>query len=93
MHAKPGKRAEIEDYYDRYSGLGDAIAPGCIAVYALWHDGDPDWLTVLAVFDSRESYRANAASPAQHQRYLQLRELLEEDPHWSDGEVTPFLKF
>ena len=29
---------------------------------------------------------ANADNPAQHQWYLKLRDLLEADPEWTDGE-------
>lgn len=44
------------------------------------------WL--VGVFESREAYRANAASPEQHQRFLQLRALLEADPEWHDGAIV-----
>ncbi len=43
---------------------------------------------VAVVFESREAYRANAESSEQHQRYLEMRELLAEDPEWFDGEVV-----
>jgi hypothetical protein len=44
-------------------------------------------LFVLAIFDSEESYRKNAADPQQHTEYEQLRTLLEADPEWNDGEI------
>ena len=43
------------------------------------------YLTVL--FDSRESYRANAESPEQDVRYREMRALLESEPEWHDGQV------
>jgi hypothetical protein len=44
------------------------------------------WLAV--VFDSEESYRANADTPEQSARYQEFRSLLETDPEWNDGEVV-----
>ena len=39
----------------------------------------------MAVFDDEASYKANADSPDQSQRYLELRALLDDDPDWMDG--------
>jgi hypothetical protein len=47
------------------------------------HEGQ---VVFVVRFRDRASYDANASSPAQHERYLQLRELLESDPVWHDGE-------
>lgn len=47
-------------------------------------DGD---VWIMAIFDSEDSYRKNAASPEQDKRYRQLRELLEGDPEWHDGAI------
>lgn len=44
------------------------------------------WL--IAVFRDKESYVANADSPAQHERYMQFRSFLSEDPEWHDGEIV-----
>ena len=38
------------------------------------------------MFDDKESYTKNADDPAQHQDYLKMRALLEDDPEWTDGE-------
>lgn len=41
-------------------------------------------------FRDRDSYVANADSPAQHERYLQFRALMLADPVWYDGDwVSP----
>ena len=44
---------------------------------------------MAVVFDSKESYRANAEDPAQDQRFRQLQSLLASEPEWHDGEVMP----
>jgi hypothetical protein len=43
------------------------------------------WLFVA--FEDRESYERNAEDPAQHERYLEYRALMEEDPEWHDGMI------
>jgi quinol monooxygenase YgiN len=61
--------------------------PASVAVYAYQMDGDSDELYIVAVFKDREAYLANADSPEQHERYLQMRHWLVEDPEWHDGTV------
>ena len=49
------------------------VAPGQIARYVFRMDADPGELYLIAVFESREAYWANAQSPEQNQRYQELR--------------------
>ena len=42
---------------------------------------------MAVIFDDRASYVANANSPEQNARYLQMVELLEGAPEWHDGEI------
>jgi len=60
--------------------------PGLITSYVL-HENDSDVSWLLAVFEDRASYDKNADDPAQHQRYLEYRELMEDEPEWHDGEI------
>ncbi len=62
-------------------------APGQIARYIYQMDANPNELFLIAVFESRAAYQANAASPEQHQRFLKMRALLNSDPEWHDGEI------
>ena len=39
------------------------------------------------VFEDREAYERNADAPAQHERYVQYRALMEEEPEWHDGVI------
>lgn len=63
------------------------LAPGQVARYVYQMDANPNELYLVAVFESREAYHANAANPNQHQRFLELRALLAADPEWHDGEI------
>jgi quinol monooxygenase YgiN len=65
-----------------------ALAPGQVAGYVYQTDADPGEFYLAAVFESKEAYWANASSPEQHERYLQLRALFSEDPEWHDGEIV-----
>lgn len=47
-------------------------------------ESDVAWLVVR--FTDKAAYVANAESPEQNERYLQMRALLSDDPEWHDGE-------
>ena len=49
------------------------------------NDSDAVWL--LVVFEDRASYDKNANDPAQHERFMEMRGLLEADPEWHDGMI------
>jgi quinol monooxygenase YgiN len=64
------------------------VAPGQIARYVFRMDADPGEFYLIAVFESREAYWANAQSPDQNQRYQEMRALMLTDPEWHDGEIV-----
>lgn len=68
------------------------LAPGQIARYVYQMDANPQEYMLVGVFESREAYRANAASPAQHERFMELRSLLTVDPEWHDGEIVDAIR-
>lgn len=77
---------KIEDLQALSKKMGPV--PGQVARYIYRMDADPNELYLVAVFENREAYQANATSPEQHQRYLELRALLTADPEWHDGEIV-----
>jgi quinol monooxygenase YgiN len=79
---KPGK---LEDLKRTFEGQGNE--PDSVAVYVYQTDADPNEIYIAAIFKDREAYLANADSPEQNERYLQLRQWLEADPEWHDGEI------
>lgn len=83
MRVKPGKEQELR----QTMGSGAEDTPGFVFAHVYRLDDDPQTLMLAVAFDSRESYRANAESPRQHEEYLAYRELLEGDPEWHDGEI------
>ena len=60
--------------------------PGYVTSYILFeNDGEVAW--IFAVFTDRETYERNADDPVQHDRYLEYRPLLEDEPEWHDGVI------
>ena len=51
-------------------------------------DRKPGELIGVAVFEDRATYRANADDPEQDAWFRRVRELLESDPDWEDGDYV-----
>ena len=82
---KPGVKDEFVRAMD---GFGGDFIPGWQADYYFQMDKDPDEFFLVAVFQDRETYQANADSPDQHERYLKFRSFLVADPEWHDGFIV-----
>lgn len=82
---KDGKQAELEKLAEE---LMRDRPPGSRAVYLYRSDRDPAEYWVAGIFDSREAYASNSGTPEQGERYRKLRELMERDPEWHDGEIV-----
>jgi quinol monooxygenase YgiN len=59
---------------------------GYVGSYVL-QENDSDNVWLLAIFEDRATYDANADDPKMHETYVKYRALLEEDPEWHDGEI------
>jgi quinol monooxygenase YgiN len=80
---KPENRDKLRAVLEKQSA---AQVTGFVAGYMLYeNDSDAAWL--FAIFDDRASYDKNADDPAQHERYVEYRALMEDDPEWHDGEI------
>lgn len=82
LHVKPGQIEAFKQLAD-----GEPAIPGAVSVQVYQMDSDPDELQMVVAFADRQSYVANARDPEQHQRYLQMLEVLKSDPEWQDGEI------
>ena len=82
IHTAPAQVEALKALAERMG-----TAPGQLGRYVFQMDADPGELFLVAVFESREAYWDNAQSPEQHQRYQELRALLDSDPEWHDGEI------
>jgi quinol monooxygenase YgiN len=85
MRVKKGFEARFSEVMKEYEGVE---IPGAVASYVYRLDHAPDvYYYLCAIFESKESYRANAASPEQDARYRKLAALLDGEPEWNDGEI------
>lgn len=88
MRIKPGHEAEASAWIDEWWRECAPNVPGALAGYVLRSDRDAGDTLGVAIFADRASYHANANDPAQAQWYQHLRDLLEADPQWEDGEFV-----
>ena len=77
---------------DRFFAYGEeqqqrTDVSGGVAMLVFQSDTDPLEIYLVVVAESEEQYRAQAASPEQHQQYLRMRDMLQVDPEWHDGHV------
>ncbi|MPZ23142.1 MAG: hypothetical protein GEU28_06270 [Dehalococcoidia bacterium] len=87
MKIKPGKLAELQRFTEESDRARGGIN-GAIAYYVFQSDRDPDEMVLAAIFESKEAYRANAEDPKQDEWYQQMRQMLQGDPEWDDGEIV-----
>ncbi|HST04326.1 MAG TPA: antibiotic biosynthesis monooxygenase family protein [Chloroflexia bacterium] len=85
MKVKPGKEAELMAQAQKEDELK---IPGHIGEFIYRMDADPGTYYMAVLFESKESYVANADSPAQNERYEEMLSLLEGAPEWHDGEIV-----
>ncbi|MGA2514034.1 MAG: hypothetical protein ABSG37_10495 [Candidatus Limnocylindrales bacterium] len=76
-----GRLREVMDVME------DRHVEGFITSYVYRLDDDPQDLMLAVLFTDRDAYVRNADDPAQDVQFRELRQLLERDPEWHDGEV------
>ena len=86
MKVKPGAHKQVAEHFGSWLGERAPGVKGAQGGLLMKPDGLTRDLLGIAVFEDKANYEANAADPAQHEWYLKLRELLESDPDWEDGE-------
>ena len=83
---KEGKEKELEQLADEL--MRESPAAGSRSVFLYRSDANPREYWVASSWDSREAYTSNSNTPEQDQRYRRLRELMDADPEWHDGEIV-----
>jgi antibiotic biosynthesis monooxygenase (ABM) superfamily enzyme len=87
--AKMRVKAGAQDEFLRVTNEIEGVAvPGMAAVYVYQMDADNREYYMAVMFESKDSYVANANSPEQHTRFMQLMTVLESEPEWHDGMVV-----
>jgi hypothetical protein len=87
MQPKSGQEANIASHFRRWERERRPAVGGAVAGYLFRPKASPDELIGFAVFDSEASYRKNAGDSRQDRWYRDLRQMLEADPEWNDGDI------
>ena len=61
--------------------------PGFRGQFVYQMDNNPSELYLSVIFETRQDYFANADSPEQNERYLEMLKYLDGEPEWHDGEL------
>ena len=82
---KEGSEDQLVELMRMYETLG---IPGYVAstLFRL-REGDRQYIMATR-FEDEASYRANAESSEQNERFMQMRALLDGDPEWHDGDIV-----
>jgi hypothetical protein len=86
MKLKPGTEQELKDVIEEWEKERIPKIQGNVHTLVLKPDNNSKELIGVAIFPDKTSYIANADDPEQDKWYRKMRELLEEDPAWEDGE-------
>lgn len=87
VRLKPGQEKAMLELVEEWDRDYRPNVKGALASYVYKKDSDPNELILVAVFEDKQSYVANADSPDQDKWFQKFRALLETDPLWEDGEI------
>src|ERR1700755_2740850 len=88
LRPNPGQEQGVIDYANDWARDRKPHIPGAMGGYAYRLVNDPGAWVFAGGLKDKESYEANAQSPAMDADYRRLRALLQEDPVWQDGEIV-----
>ncbi len=91
IKVKPGKFAEGLKEMEKQSQ--EAAGEGAVEVMVYRSDNDPNELYMIAVFEDKEKYFANAERPETNANYEKMAQFFASEPEWHDGEVIYYKKF
>jgi hypothetical protein len=88
MKPKPGKEGDVIESFHAWDRERRPKVKGALGGFLLKPDDKPGELIGVAIFADKVSYMANGGHPEQDKWYRGVRELLQEDPAWEDGEYV-----
>ena len=86
MKVKSGQEQKLIDLWKEWDEEQRPKIKGSVAGFIMKPDKKSGELIGVAVFQDKASYKANADRPEQDKWYRKLREHLQADPEWEDGE-------
>ena len=73
------------------SARANRVVPGRLKSFIYQLDADPNTLMLTVLFESREAYQRNAASPEQAAEFEKMMAFLATEPEWHDGQALLYL--
>lgn len=87
VKVKAGRGDDLRKIFQEWNRDFGPKVEGVVGSLIYKLDSDPNTWIMCGVFSSKALYQANADSPDQDAWYQRMRECLEADPEWADGEV------
>lgn len=87
LRIKPGQEQQAAQLMEEWKQARKPNVRGAREGYLFRSDADPQSLILVAVFEDRAAYEANAEDPEQDRWFRRFAELLEGEPEWHDGEI------
>ena len=88
MKVKPGQEEAVVSLMQEWEKERKPKVGGAVGGYVMKPDNKQGLLIGVAVFKDKASYMANADDPDQDRWFRKIRDLLEADPEWEDGEYV-----
>ena len=88
MNVKPGQEQRLVEVFKEWERERKPKVQGAVAGLLLKPDNHPGEFIGVVMFKDKAAYIANANDPEQDKWYLKLRDLLQDDPTWEDGEYV-----
>lgn len=88
MKVKRGQEQKVVGLFQEWDRERKPKVKGALGGYLLKPDKKSGEFVGVAVFQDKASYTANASNPEQDRWYHRVRECLEADPSWEDGEYV-----
>lgn len=87
IKAKPGQEKALAAILEEWRNTRGNKVKGVVASYPYQLDKGGGEMLMVAVFQDKATYAANAEDPEQDRWYQRFRAMLSADPIWEDGEI------
>ena len=88
MRPMAGREQDVIEVFYEWDRERRPNVRGVVGGYLMKPDADTGELIGVAVFEDKEAYLANGNDPEQDVWFRKLRNLLQSDPSWEDGEYV-----
>lgn len=88
IRVKPGHEQQVMELSREWADTRGRGVEGYVTGYLVRSERGPQEGILIAIFQDRESYMANAEDPEQDRWFRRFREHLQGDPDWHDGEFA-----